>query len=139
MKKSERNNLRSAQNLSSPKNATRKQTASSKTSGATKSVPALNVPLTLHLVEAVASQAALANENARLYNAASLRGDREHLVSEITTQIRNTTDPETMLQTALDELKRVLGTDNIRIRPYSPPSPERNSRPNSRQKKNKSS
>jgi methyl-accepting chemotaxis protein len=100
--------------------------------------PALNVPLTLHLVEAVATQAALATENARLYNDVSQRADRERIISEITTRIRSTTDPQVMLQTALDELKRALRTDNIRIRPYFPSPADQNPGHKPRPKKNKS-
>jgi hypothetical protein len=100
--------------------------------------PALNVPLTLHLVEAVATQAALATENARLYNDVSQRADRERIISEITTRIRSTTDPQVMLQTALDELKRALRTDNIRIRPYFPSPADQNPVHKPRPKKNKS-
>jgi GAF domain-containing protein len=73
------------------------------------------------IVQAVAERATLAIENARLFEETTRRADRERTVSEITTSIRSTTDPEEMLQTALDELKRVLGASDIRIRPYEPP------------------
>ena len=137
----ELNDFRTVQNTHSSKKdltkTARGLATPSETPGAPKSVPALNVPLTLHLVEAVASQAALADENARLYEDASQRGDRERLVSEIVTRIRTSNDPQEILQTALDELKRVLRTDNIRIRPYSPTSPENNPDQKSRSEKSK--
>jgi hypothetical protein len=57
-----------------------------------------------------------------LFEETTRRADRERTVSEITTHIRSTTDPEAMLKTALDELKRALGAKDIRIRPYTPPT-----------------
>lgn len=70
------------------------------------------------LVQAIAERVALAIENARLFDETTRRADRERTVAEITTQIRSTTDPQEMLQTALNELKRVLGASDIRIRSY---------------------
>jgi GAF domain-containing protein len=71
-------------------------------------------------IEAVAERTALALENARLFEQTSRRADRERTVSEITTKIRSTADPQSMLQIALQELKRVLGARDIQIRPYAP-------------------
>jgi GAF domain-containing protein len=71
------------------------------------------------IVQAVAERVALALENARLFEETTRRADRERTVSEITTRIRSTNDPQLMLKTALDELKRVLGAENILIRPYT--------------------
>ena len=73
------------------------------------------------LIQAIAERVSLALENARLFEETTRRADRERAVSEITTHIRSTTDPQTMVQTALDELKRALGAKDIRIRPYMPP------------------
>jgi GAF domain-containing protein len=73
------------------------------------------------IVQAIAERVTLAIENARLFEETTRRADRERTVSEITTSIRSTTDPDEMLQTALDELKRVLGASDIRVRPYQPP------------------
>jgi hypothetical protein len=61
----------------------------------------------------------LALENARLFEETTIRADRERTVSEISSHIRSVSDPEIMLQTALDELKRALGAKDIQIRPYS--------------------
>jgi len=71
------------------------------------------------VVQAVAERVALALENARLFEETTRRADRERTVSEITTRIRSTNDPQLMLKTALDELKRVLGADDILVRPYA--------------------
>jgi GAF domain-containing protein len=71
------------------------------------------------LIEAVVERATLAIENARLFEETTRRADRERTVSEITTTIRSTTEPDEMLHIALDELKKVLGASDIRVRPYS--------------------
>jgi GAF domain-containing protein len=72
------------------------------------------------LLETVAARVSLALENARLFEETTRRADRERTVSEITTRIRSVSDPQVMVQTALEELKRALGANNIQIRPYSP-------------------
>lgn len=74
----------------------------------------------IDIVNAVAERIALSAENARLFEETSRRAERERTVSQITTNIRSTTDPEAMIQTALDELKRVLGAEEIILRPYAP-------------------
>ncbi len=74
----------------------------------------------IDIVNAVAERIALSAENARLFEETSQRAERERTVSQITTNIRSHTDPEAMIQTALDELKRVLGAKEITLRPYSP-------------------
>ena len=93
----------------------------------------------LTLIRAIAERVSLALENARLFEETTQRADRERTVSEITTRLRSTGDPEVMLQTALDELKRALGTDDIQIHPYSPPPTDQNAEQHFRPKKNKPS
>ncbi len=81
----------------------------------------------LTLIRAVAERVALALENARLFEETTRRAERERTVSEISTKIRTTSDPQTMLEMALEELKRALGASDVIIRPYQPavpPSPE---------------
>jgi GAF domain-containing protein len=78
----------------------------------------------LAIIQAVAERVSLALENARLFEETTRRADRERTVSEITTHIRSTTDPQAMLSTALEELKRALGAREIRIRPFTPPTTE---------------
>jgi GAF domain-containing protein len=80
-------------------------------------------PNQVDIVKAVAERVALSAENARLFEETSRRAERERTVSQITTNIRSNTDPQTMLETALSELKRVLGTDSIEVRPYNPSEP----------------
>ena len=79
-------------------------------------------PDDITLLKAVADRIALAMENARLIEETSRRANRERTVSEITTKIRSNTDPQSMLQTALEELKHVLGTDRIQVVPQRPGS-----------------
>lgn len=70
------------------------------------------------LIRAVAERVTLALENARLFEETTRRADRERTVSEISAKIRTTSDPQTMLEMALDELKRALGASDVIIRPY---------------------
>ena len=68
--------------------------------------------------EALSEQLSSALESARLYKDISKRADRERVVADITTRIRSTTDPEAMLQTALEELKNALGASQVQIVPH---------------------
>jgi GAF domain-containing protein len=72
----------------------------------------------LTLLQVVADRIALSMENARLFDETSRRANRERTVSEITTKIRSTTNPQSMLETAIEELKQILGTSKIQIKPY---------------------
>jgi len=74
----------------------------------------------LELVQAIADRAALALENARLLENTSRRAGRERLVSEITTKIRSTTDPQEMIATTLKELKKALDVNRVELMPQTP-------------------
>jgi GAF domain-containing protein len=74
----------------------------------------------INIIQAIADRVGLALENARLFEETTGRANRERTISEITTHIRSSTDPEVMLQTALDELKQALGAGKVQIRPYNP-------------------
>lgn len=74
-------------------------------------------------LQRIVERTTLALENARLVDDTRRRAEREQTVSQITTNIRSSTDPQLMLQTALDELKRVLGVKEIEIRQYTPTPP----------------
>jgi len=73
----------------------------------------------IDLAEAVAERVALSVENARLFDETSRRAERERLVTEITSKIRGTNDPEAMIQTALDELRDALGASQVQLVPHS--------------------
>jgi GAF domain-containing protein/HAMP domain-containing protein len=71
----------------------------------------------MDLIKAVAERVALSAENARLFEETSRRAAREHLVSDITTKVRSTNDPQEMIKIAVEELKRVLGATRVEIVP----------------------
>jgi len=66
---------------------------------------------TVSLIEEIANRLALALENVRLLEETHERAERERITANITTQIRASMDPETILQTAVRELGAALGTD----------------------------
>jgi GAF domain-containing protein/HAMP domain-containing protein len=70
----------------------------------------------LALTNTLAGQMGAALESARLYEETASRAERERTVTEITTRIRGVTDPQTMLETAMEELKQILGAKDIHIR-----------------------
>lgn len=69
------------------------------------------------LIQSVAERVALSAENARLFDETSRRAERERLVTEITSRIRSTNDPQQMIRTALDELRNALGAAQIQVIP----------------------
>jgi GAF domain-containing protein len=71
----------------------------------------------VELAQAVAERVALSAENARLFDETSRRAERERLVTEITSRIRSTNDPEEMIRTAVDELRNALGASEIQVIP----------------------
>ena len=73
----------------------------------------------IDLAQAVADRVALSVENARLFDETSRRAERERLVTEITSKIRVTNDPDAMIQTALDELRNALGASQVQLVPHS--------------------
>jgi GAF domain-containing protein len=77
----------------------------------------------IDLIKAVAERVALSAENARLFEETATRATRERLVSDITTRIRSTNDPQEMIQTAMEELQRVLGATRIEIVPQKITTP----------------
>jgi len=68
------------------------------------------------LVEALADQAALALENARLFEETQSRAQREQLINEITARVRASTNIETILRTTAEELAKTLNLPRARIR-----------------------
>lgn len=71
----------------------------------------------VNIVQAVAERLGLALDNARLFEETSSRAMRERLVSDITTKIRGTNDPQEMIKTAVEELKTALGVTRVEIIP----------------------
>jgi GAF domain-containing protein len=62
---------------------------------------------------------ALSAENARLFEETTRRAERERLVSDITSKIRSVNDPQTMIQTAMEELRRALGASRVEVIPQA--------------------
>ncbi|WP_299024905.1 GAF domain-containing protein [uncultured Thermanaerothrix sp.] len=69
----------------------------------------------IEALKAVAAQVALALENARLLETTLRRAERERKALEITGRIRAATDPQTMLDIAMEELKRALNASHVQI------------------------
>jgi GAF domain-containing protein len=73
----------------------------------------------LDLIKAVAERVALSAENARLFEETTRRAERERLVSDITGRIRSMNDPQAMIQTAIEELRKVLGATRVEVIPQA--------------------
>jgi GAF domain-containing protein len=68
------------------------------------------------LLAAIASQTAIAIQSARLFEQTQMRAEQERQIYEITTKLRRSPDISTILQTAVEELGRVLRTDRALVR-----------------------
>jgi GAF domain-containing protein len=73
----------------------------------------------IELIKVVADRVALSAENARLFEETTRRAERERLVSDITGRIRSVNDPQTMIQTAVEELRKVLGASRVEVIPQA--------------------
>lgn len=67
------------------------------------------------LIEAVAERAALAMENARLFQDARRRASKERTISEATARISGSLNIENILHATAEELERVLGGSEVLI------------------------
>ncbi|MCZ2126925.1 MAG: GAF domain-containing protein [Anaerolineales bacterium] len=76
----------------------------------------------MDLVRAVADRVAVIAENARLFDETRRRAERERLVSDITTKIRGTNDPQEMIATAVKELREALKVSRVEITSQKNPS-----------------
>ena len=68
------------------------------------------------LIEAVAGEVAIAIENARLIEQTERRAQREERLNQIAQQLRRTTDIQTILQTATEQLSLALDTSHAQAR-----------------------
>jgi GAF domain-containing protein/HAMP domain-containing protein len=73
-------------------------------------------PEEIALVETLTEQLGLALDSARLYQDTQRRAAREQLTREITDKMRSVAGLEDIIQTAVDELSRVLGTSRTFVR-----------------------
>ncbi|MGD8457536.1 MAG: GAF domain-containing protein [Anaerolineales bacterium] len=63
----------------------------------------------------ISGQIASTIENARLFDQTVRRAERERLVAEITTKIRASNDPKTIINTAVNELRQALNKPEVQI------------------------
>jgi GAF domain-containing protein len=70
----------------------------------------------LALIQAVADQAAQLAENIRLFGETQERASREQLITQITDRLRRAPDIDTLMETAVGELSRVLGPARTFVR-----------------------
>jgi GAF domain-containing protein len=73
----------------------------------------------LDLIRAVAERVALSAENARLFEETTRRAERERLVSDITSKVRSLNDPQAMIETAAEELRKALGATSVEVIPQT--------------------
>jgi GAF domain-containing protein len=66
--------------------------------------------------EALTGQAAIALESIRLLEETRQRAERERLAGEVTARMRETLDVDAVLQTAVYEMRQVLGLHDVTIR-----------------------
>jgi GAF domain-containing protein len=69
----------------------------------------------INSIQTIAENIGLALENARLFEQTMRRANREQKVVEITSKIRSTNNPQEMVQIAMQELKKALGTSKAQI------------------------
>lgn len=72
------------------------------------------------MIASVADQVGLALENARLFEQTVRRAERERKALDITNKIRATNEPEVMIQTAVEELRKALRVTRAQIVLQSP-------------------
>jgi GAF domain-containing protein len=81
-------------------------------------------PDQVDLIRAVAERVALSAENARLFEETTRRAERERLVTDITSKVRSLNDPQAMIQTAAEELRKALGATRVEVIPQAVKGPE---------------
>jgi GAF domain-containing protein len=67
------------------------------------------------LLKTINEHLAVALENARLLEEIRVRADREHMVADISTKVRSSTDIEGILRTAVAEIGRSMGVSEVSI------------------------
>jgi GAF domain-containing protein len=74
------------------------------------------------LVESVSERAALALENARLFEETERRAEQEQVIAQVTSRIGDSNTFERVLQTTIQELRRTLGASRAFIQMSAPVS-----------------
>jgi GAF domain-containing protein len=68
------------------------------------------------LLETLAEQLSVALESARLYQDTQRRAEHERLIGEVTARMRETMDVDAVLQTAVHEMRQILGLAEVEVR-----------------------
>jgi GAF domain-containing protein len=68
------------------------------------------------LIQGVIQQMMLALENQRLTEVAQQAAQRDRAIAEAADKIHRPTDLDTILQVAVEEISRIVGTGDVRIR-----------------------
>ena len=76
------------------------------------------------LLSDVASQIGLAIENARLLHETREQAQQEQLVSDVSSRLRETLDMDTVLKTAVEEMKRTFNLKEVEVRLAPTNTPE---------------
>ena len=69
----------------------------------------------IDLMQTITDQLSVALESARLYQETQRRAERERLAGEITSHLRSSNDPQTILQTAVQELRQALQASRAQV------------------------
>jgi GAF domain-containing protein len=70
----------------------------------------------IEMLKTLVDQLSIALENARLYEDTQRRAERERVAADISARIRESLDVDTVLRTAVMEMRRALNLDEITIR-----------------------
>ena len=73
-------------------------------------------PDQVSLLQALSDQLAQAMERSRLYRDAQRRATQEQVIGEVTGRIRETLEPEAVLEAAANEIREALGLDWLEVR-----------------------
>lgn len=68
------------------------------------------------MVVAIVDQLGVALESARLYEASQSQAERERLIGEVASRMRESLDVDAVLRTAVQELRRALGISQVEVR-----------------------
>lgn len=77
-------------------------------------------PERIALVETLTEQLGVALESARLYQDTQRRAAREQLVGQVTARMRESLDMETVLRTAVNEMRQALGLEGVIVQLAQP-------------------
>ncbi len=69
----------------------------------------------VHMMETLVDQLSTALESARLFQETQRRAERERLAGEITAKVRASNDPQTIMQTAVRELRQALQANRVQV------------------------